>query len=69
MLWHYDVAADAPRLGSLPCIEYHSHRIGTREDRLAIFAADREKNDDRFVKSFANWRMRGAFAVFHQAEV
>jgi hypothetical protein len=63
MIRHYDVAADTPRPRLLPCIQYHRHRIGMREERLAILAADREKNDDVFVESFANWRMRGTFAV------
>jgi hypothetical protein len=27
------------------------------------------KNDDSFVESFANWRMRGTFAIFHYVEV
>jgi hypothetical protein len=69
MIRHYDGAADAPRLGVSPCIQDYSHRIGTREERLAIFAADGEKDNNRFIESFPDRRMRWMSAVFHDVEV
>jgi hypothetical protein len=69
MIGHYDGAADAPRFGLLPCIQDYSQRIGTREERLAIFATDREKDNNRFIESFPDRRIRWMSAVFRDVEV
>ena len=66
MVRHDDIAANAPRFRPLPCVEDHSHRIGVREQWLTSLTADRQKNNNRFVKPFANCRMRRIFAAdFH----
>jgi len=66
MIRHDDITANASRFRPLPCVEDHSHRIGVREQWLAIFAADGQKNNDRCVKSFLKWRVRRMFAAdFH----
>ncbi len=62
---HHDVAADAPRFGLSPCVNYHSDRIGASKERLAIFAANCEKNNNRFVEPLSNRRMRWMSALFH----
>lgn len=65
MIRHHDVAAPAPRFSPSPCINYHSDRIGASKQRLAIFATDCEKNNNRFVKPISNRRMRWMSALFH----
>jgi hypothetical protein len=66
MIRHYDVAADAPRFALLPCPEKHCDRIRMREDERAILATNSQKNNDRLIKPFANWRVHRVFAAhFH----
>lgn len=65
MIRHDDITADAPRFRRPPRINDHSDGIGACKYWFAIFAAGREKDNDRFIESFPDRRMRWVSAVFH----